>query len=180
VRAQERGEEAAMAEVTLEPAGRERRLTLVNLFQLYAHDFSEQWFDRPEGELDETGRLQEYSLLDNYWTEPKHEALLIRADSRLVGFALVNDYSHSGLPLDFQIAEFFVARKHRRSGVGQAAALAVIGARPGRWELAVARRNLGAQFFWRRVAGLLAGDEVEELDHDDDRWNGLILRFRVG
>jgi predicted acetyltransferase len=168
-----------MVDVTLEKVGRERRLTLVNLFQLYAHDFSEQWFDRPEGELDETGRLEEYGLLDNYWTEPKHEALLIRADGRLAGFALVNDYSHSGLPLDFQVAEFFVARKHRRSGVGRSAALAVIGARPGLWELAVARRNTGAQVFWRRVAGLLVGDQVEELDRDDDRWNGLILRFRV-
>jgi predicted acetyltransferase len=166
-----------MADVTLEPAGRDRRQTLVNLFQLYAHDFSEQWFDRPEGELGEDGRLEEYGLLDNYWSEPKHEVLLIRADGRLAGFAMVNAYSHLGLPLDFQIAEFFVARKHRRSGVGQAAALAVIGARPGQWELAVARRNTGAQAFWRRVTAVLAGDQVEELDRDDDRWNGLILRF---
>jgi predicted acetyltransferase len=168
-----------MADVTLEPAGRDRRQTLVNLFQLYAHDFSEQWFDRPEGELDEDGRLQEYGLLDNYWSQPDHEALLIRANGRLAGFVLVNTYSHSGLPLDFQIAEFFVARKHRREGVGQAAALAVIGARQGLWELAVARRNAGAQAFWRRVASLLAGDQVEERDQDDDRWDGLILRFRV-
>ncbi|WP_372786977.1 GNAT family N-acetyltransferase [Phenylobacterium sp.] len=169
-----------MAEVTLEPVGRERRLTLTNLFQFYVHDFSEQWFDRPEGELGEDGRLQEYDLLDNYWTEPRHEALLIRADGRLAGFALVNAYSHSGLPLDYAIAEFFVARKHRRDGVGQAAALAVIGPRPGLWELAVARRNIGAQHFWRRVAAQLAGEAVEELDQNDERWNGITLRFRVG
>lgn len=169
-----------MAEVVVEKVGRERRLALANLFQLYAHDFSEQWFDRPEGELDETGRLEEYAYLDNYWTEPNHEALLIRADGRLAGFALVNAYSHSGLPLDFQISEFFVARKRRRSGVGQAAARAIIGARPGQWEIAVARRNIGAQPFWRGVARLLAGDRVEELDRDDERWDGLILRFRVG
>jgi len=169
-----------MPEVTLEPVGRERRLTLTNLFQLYAHDFSEQWFDRPEGELNEDGRLEEYGYLDNYWSEPRHEALLIRADGRLAGFCLVNAYSHSGLPLDYQIAEFFVARKHRRAGVGEAAALAGMGARPGVWELAVARRNVGAQHFWRGVAAKLAGDTVEELDRDDERWNGLILRLRVG
>jgi predicted acetyltransferase len=169
-----------MPEVTLEPVGRERRLTLTNLFQLYAHDFSEQWFDRPEGELNEDGRLEEYGYLDNYWSEPGHEALLIRADGRLAGFCLINAYSHSGLSLDYQIAEFFVARKHRRAGVGEAAALAAIGARPGVWELAVARRNVGAQHFWRRVADRLAGETVEELDRDDERWNGLILRLRVG
>jgi predicted acetyltransferase len=167
-----------MPNVVLERVGRERRQTLTNLFQLYCHDFSEQWFDRPEGELDEDGRLEEYSLLDNYWTQPKHEAMLIRADGRLAGFALVNDFSHSGLPLDFQIAEFFVARKHRRSRIGEAAALAIIRARPGLWELAVARRNIGAQHFWRRVAASVAGDNVEERDQDDERWNGLILRFR--
>jgi predicted acetyltransferase len=167
-----------MPNVELERVGRERRQTLTNLFQLYCHDLSEQWFDRPEGELDEDGRLQEYSLLDNYWTQPKHEAMLIRADGRLAGFALVNDFAHSGLPLDFQIAEFFVARKHRRSRIGEAAALAIIRARPGQWELAVARRNIGAQYFWRRVAASIAGNNVEERDQDDERWNGLILRFR--
>lgn len=168
-----------MPNVELEPVGRERRQTLTNLFQLYAHDFSEQWFDRPEGELDEDGRLEEYGYLDSYWSEPDREVMLIRADGRLAGFAMVNTYSHSGLPLDHQIAEFFVARKHRRSGVGRAAALAIIGERPGLWELAVARRNPGAQAFWRRVAANVASGEVEELDRDDDRWNGLILRFRV-
>jgi len=168
-----------MANVTLEPVGRERRQTLTNLFQLYAHDFSEQWFDRPEGELDEDGRLEEYGYLDRYWSEPGYEVMLIRADGRLAGFAMVNPCSHSGLPLDYEIAEFFVARKHRREGVGTAAALAVIGARPGQWELAVARRNSGAQHFWRKVAAELAQGAVEELDLDDDRWNGLILRFRV-
>jgi predicted acetyltransferase len=168
-----------MAEVTLEPVGRERRQTLVNLFQLYAHDFSDQWFDRPEGELDEDGRLEEYGLMDSYWSEPNHEVMLIRADGRIAGFVMVNDHSHADLPLDYAIAEFFVARKHRREGVGRAAALAVIGARPGLWELAVARRNTGAQPFWRKVAAELAAGEVEELDRDDERWNGLILRFRV-
>src|SRR3954462_8285367 len=105
-----------MAIVELEPVGAERRQTLVNLFQLYAHDFSEQWFDRPEGELDEDGQLEDYGLIHNYWAEPDHEVMLIRSEDRIAGFVMVNRYSLSGLPLDHQIAEFFVARKHRRSG----------------------------------------------------------------
>lgn len=167
--------------VTLERAGRERRETLTNLFQLYAHDFSEQWFDRPEGELDEQGRLQEYPLLDNYWSEPDHEVMLIRRDGLIAGFVMVNRYSHSGRPLDFQIAEFFVARKHRRARIGKTAALQVIRARPGQWEIAVARRNEGAKPFWRGVAAAACaeGGVVEEFEQDDDRWDGLILRFWV-
>jgi predicted acetyltransferase len=170
-----------MARVTVEPAGRDRRETLANLFQLYTHDFSEQWAGTERGELQEDGRFEPYAYLDSYWREPAREPFLIRVDRRLAGFVLVNDYSHSGRPIDYSVAEFFVARKHRRGGVGRAAALAVIAPRPGQWELAVARANLPAQAFWRSVAreAALSGT-VEEGDQADDRWNGLIVRFGVG
>jgi predicted acetyltransferase len=168
-----------MAEVTLEPAGPERRETLGNLFQLYVHDFTEQWAGTERGELGEDGRFEPYPYLDSYWEEPDREAFLIRADGRLAGFVLINRFSHSGLPLDHAMAEFFVVRKHRRGGVGRAAARAAIGGRPGQWELAVARKNLGALAFWRGVAAELAAGEVEALDQSDDHWNGLIIRFRV-
>jgi predicted acetyltransferase len=169
-----------MPNVTLEPADRDRRETLANLFQLYTHDFSEQWRDRPnEGELGEDGRFEPYRYLDDCWRDPRREALLIRADAHLAGFVLVNAYSHSGLPADFNMAEFFVVRKHRRVGVGRAAALAAIRARPGLWEIAVARRNTGALAFWRDVAAQAASHAIDERDRADARWNGAILRFVV-
>ena len=168
-----------MAEVTCELVGRERRQTLTNLFQLYAHDFSEHWFDRAEGEIDEDGRLEEYGLMDSYWSEPNREVMLIRVGGRIAGFAMVNNSSHSGLPLDFAVAEFFVARKHRRSGVGFAAAAWIIRERPGLWELAVARRNTSALSFWREVASSIAGPSLEEIERDNDLWNGWIIRFRA-
>ena len=168
-----------MADVILEEAARDRRLTFENLFQLYTHDFSEHWTDRADGELDEDGLFGDYAYLDAYWSEPRRTPLLIRADGHLAGFALVNDFAHSGLATDYSIAEFFVVRKHRRAGVGHAAATAIIAARPGQWEIAVIRRNAGAQAFWRRVAAAVASGDVEELDRNDDLWDGLILRFRV-
>lgn len=168
-----------MAVVTLEPAGPQTRETLANLFQLYTHDFSEQWAGRQDGELQADGRFPDYVWLDSYWREPRREPFLIRVDGQLGGFVLVNDFSHSGLPVDFAIAEFFVVRKHRRSGVGRAAASAAIRPRPGQWELAVARKNTAAYPFWQGVAADLATGEVEALDRDDALWNGPILRFRV-
>ncbi len=169
-----------MVEVTLELAGPERRETLDNLFQLYAHDFSDLMAPGMQVDVKEDGRFPRYPPLDGYWRDPDHEVLLIRTDGALAGFALVNSYAHSGEPCDFSMAEFFVVRKYRRGGVGQAAALSAIGARPGQWDIAVSRRNLGAQAFWRHVAASAASGEVEELDRDDDLWDGLILRFRVG
>jgi len=167
-----------MAQVTLETAAPERRAALENLFQLYTHDFSDFWTDREDGELEEDGRFPAYVYLDSYWTELDRTPFLIRAGGRLAGFALINRFSHSGLPLDHAVAEFFVVRKHRRSGVGFAAATQIIGARPGLWELAVARRNTGALPFWRRVTSAIAGPAVEEINRDDTLWDGPILRFR--
>ena len=168
-----------MAEVTLQRAGPERRAALENLFQLYTHDFSDFWAGRDDGELQEDGRFPQYVHLDSYWTEVDCTPLLIRVDDHLAGFALINDFSHSGLPLDFAVAEFFVVRKHRRGGVGFAAAMHIMRARPGLWEMAVARKNTAALPFWRRVAAAIAGPSVEEIDRDDDLWNGPIIRFRV-
>ncbi len=167
-----------MPKVELEAAGPERRETLANLIQLYTHDFSDHWIGLPQGELGEDGRFEPYPYLDSYWAEPDHEALLIRADGELAGFALVNAFAHSGLPTDFSMAEFFVARKHRRSGVGRIAATGIIRARPGQWDIAVVRKNLAAQAFWRRIAAEAAAGPVDEIDKADDLWNGLILRFR--
>jgi len=169
-----------MPQVVLEPAGPERRATLEALFQLYTHDFSDFWAGTDRGELGEDGRFAAYPELDAYWTEVGREPFLIRVGGHIGGFVLINRHSHSGRPLDHAIAEFFVVRKHRRGGIGRAAALAAIRPRPGQWELAVARRNAAAQTFWRGVAAELAvPGTLEANDQDDDLWNGLIVRFMV-
>jgi predicted acetyltransferase len=77
------------------------------------------------------------------------------------------------------MAEFFVARPYRREGVGRAAALEVLGARPGLWEIAVARRNAPALTFWRAVAADAAPSGFRERDQDDERWNGAILQLVI-
>jgi predicted acetyltransferase len=168
-----------MTDVRLEVAAPDQRPVLENLFQLYTHDFSEQWSGREDGELGADGRFAQYVWLDSYWTEAERTPYLIRAGGHLAGFALINRFSHSGLPLDHAVAEFFVVRKHRRAGVGFAAATSIIRARPGLWEMAVARRNTAALPFWRRVAAAVAGPSVEEIDRDNELWDGPLLRFRA-
>ncbi|WP_397403125.1 GNAT family N-acetyltransferase [Phenylobacterium sp.] len=167
-----------MSRVELEAISAARRPAFDAMFQLYIHDFSEFWAGQDRGELPESGRFDTYSELDLYWTEPHRSAWFIRADSHLAGFALVNNHSHSGLPADHDVAEFFVVRKHRRSGIGFDAARQLIAGRPGQWEIAVVRANVAALGFWRRVAGSVS-PEADELNLDDARWNGAILRFKV-
>ena len=167
--------------ILLEAASPEQRQTLNNLFQLYIHDFSEQWWDRPDGELNESGTFGDVPLED-FWKEPGHYPLLIRRNGALVGFALVDARSHTGGGLlDRNMTEFFIARKYRRGGVGTAAAQAIFSRYPGLWEAAVARRNTGALAFWRGAIGSHpAVSEIDEQDVDTELWNGWVLRFRIG
>jgi predicted acetyltransferase len=164
-------------EVTVAPAV--RKGVFESLMQLYVHDFSEFGSQRSPLDLGEDGRFAAYPL-DAYWRKVDHVPLLIRADGRLAGFALLNAASHSGAGVERNMAEFFVARKHRRGGVGRGAAHAIFSRYPGVWEAAVTRRNLAALTFWRRaVATHPLARDVQEVDVTTPAWDGPILRFRV-
>jgi predicted acetyltransferase len=153
--------------------------SIENMMQLYIHDFSELWSGTSRGELAEDGRFPRYPL-EAYWNNADHIPLLLRVEGSLAGFALLNAASHSGLPVTRNMAEFFVVRKHRRGGVGTAAAHAIFSRYPGVWEAAVARKNVGALAFWRNaVARCDLVEDVQELDLQTDAWNGSVMRFRV-
>ncbi len=149
-----------------------QRSALENLFQLYVHDFSEHWAGTARGEVDDDGRFEPYPL-DGYWREEGLVPLFLRHADRLVGFALLNCAGHTGLAVDRNVAEFFILRKHRRAGLGKAAATELFARYPGQWEAAVARRNVGAQTFWRsaitdhsRMRGLKEHDLPRFALHD--------------
>ncbi|WP_309092626.1 GNAT family N-acetyltransferase [Phenylobacterium sp.] len=156
----------------------DRRATIENLFQFYVHDFAEFWESR-RVDLDSDGRFPAYPPLSAYWVEPGAEPLLVTADGRLAGFVLVNRRSRSGRPCDFNMDDFWIARHYRREGVGRVAAGLAMRARPGLWEIAIARWNLPAQAFWRRVADELASGPVEAREQQDAHWDGPVLRLTV-
>ena len=168
-----------MSVVEVVVAGPNERVVFENLMQLYTHDFSEQWYDRPTGEVDEQGRFPAYPL-DPYWRQPDHIPLLLRQNSKIIGFALLNRLTHTDRPLDRNMAEFFVLRKHRRSGAGTQAAQAIFSRYPGMWEAAIARRNVTGLSFWRRAIGEHPlSQHIEEVDVSTAGWNGPVLRFRI-
>jgi predicted acetyltransferase len=148
-----------------------------NLMQLYTHDFSDFWAGTARGDLNSDGRFEAYPL-DEYWTRPNCSALLIRRSQVLAGFALLNDKTHSVETADRNVAEFFILRKHRGQGVGRAAAELVFSSCAGSWEVAVARKNLQAQEFWRNtIQNAGRASNIREMDLQGDTWNGPIFRF---
>lgn len=159
-----------------------QRPLLERLLQLFLHDFSERLpRESPWGEVDEDGLFAYPPTLDPYWQEPGHVPLLIRADGRVAGFALVNRWSALDRPVDWAMDQFFVLRKYRRAGVGTRAAHLVFRRFPGRWEVGVSRYNPDALPFWRSVVRTLpTATKGEGQPGDGRRWSGTVLCFEVG
>ena len=171
--------DASTVEVT--PASEAERPLIDGMFQYYVYDFSEMGSPDDEGfDLDPDGTFGPYEHMDAYWREPARIPLIIRRGGRVAGFALINDHSHSGQPVDRNFGEFFVMRKYRRGGVASAAVSAIITRYPGCWEAAIMARNKAAQVFWPRAVAATPGvRDITTLQGDGVEWTGPILRFTV-
>ena len=165
--------EAVRLETRVVAAELSDKEALRNLFQLYAYDFSEV----EPADVDPTGRFKVPSL-EAYWNERWRFPSLLRVDEHLAGFALVHQKSRlSGADDVWDMAEFFVLRRHRRSEVGTRAAHILFETHAGAWEVRQRAANTVATSFWRRaIAAFTAGSFTEEL-LDDERWKGPVQRF---
>lgn len=136
-------------EVTLDAATERDAAVLTNLLELYVHDMTETF---PAIEIGADGRFG-YHPLTPYWSEPARRfAFLVRLGGKLAGFILATRGSPvSADPEVLDIAEFFILRGVRRSGVGRRAARLLWDRLSGLWTVRVSERNLGALPFWSRV-----------------------------
>lgn len=167
--------------ITVTTASSAERELLESLFQFYVHDFSE--FAAPGStafEFDAAGRFAAYPHMASYWGDTGRWPLLIRVDERVAGFALVNTISHCGETIDRSMAEFFVARKYRRDGIASEAVRQVFEMHPGKWEVAVAMRNLPALAFWpKAIARAPTVSNIARREQNDENWRGPIWHFRA-
>ncbi|UJW85611.1 GNAT family N-acetyltransferase [Devosia sp. SL43] len=129
--------------ITIVPATADQKPLIANLIQLYLYDMTES-MPFPVG----ADGCFEYDFLDRFWQFP----YLIYSNDEIAGFALVIDEC----PLTERrscwfMAEFFVLKAYRRSGVGQAALSAITANHPGDWHIGVPEDNRPAQAFWGRA-----------------------------
>ena len=149
---------------------------LGNLLELYAHDFSEYvpLALKPNGRFD-------IDLGDRWWTAEHHHPFFIRQGGTLCGFALVRRGSRLTAATDvMDVAEFFVVRGARRTGIGRTVAHALFGMFPGAWEIRVRPANVHALRFWSRAVETWLGRPVaiESVPRDGVEWN--VLRVAHG
>ncbi|HEX5377711.1 MAG TPA: GNAT family N-acetyltransferase [Phenylobacterium sp.] len=173
--------EPSTGRVSISLAREDQRLLIENLFQFYVYDFSElEPPGSPGFEFNADGLFDPYPYMADYWREAGRRPLLIHVGDNVAGFALINTYSHHGGEVENNVAEFFVARKHRRAGVGAEAVRQIVALYPGRWEAAVVARNLAAQAFWpRAIASAPNVSDIERREGDGVQWRGPIWSFNA-
>ena len=147
---------------------------LGNLLELYVHDLSEIF----PVELGPDGRFG-YEKLPLYWAEPAvRHAFLIKQGRLVAGFAFATLGSPASEdPEDLDVAEFFVLRRYRRSGIGRQAAMALWDSVPGHWVVRVSEANRAGLSFWSEVIrAYTSGDFVESVRTErSQRWR--VFRF---
>jgi predicted acetyltransferase len=151
----------------------DRQVALANLIQLYLYDLR----DLEESDASSDGRFED-AALDKILAESGGRSFLICIDDRLLGFASIS--RHSRLRSDFEgtsFAAFFILRRYRRHGYGRAAAIQLINAFPGSWEIATFGANVPALSFWRSVADEYTAGRYQETWHQDPNWRGSIQTF---
>ena len=99
-------------------ASEEYKNVIKNLMQFYIYDFSEFI----NCDVEEDGFFVSYPHLEEYWKEQNHRfPYIIKNGEKYVGFVLVR-FIESPSRNYFSIAEFFIMKKYRRKGIGQAVA----------------------------------------------------------
>jgi predicted acetyltransferase len=168
-------------DVSLDVATAADHTLLSNLLELYIHDLSRAF---PNLELGPDGRFG-YRRLPLYWSEPDRRfAFLIKCGGRVAGFVFVTrgspDSPDTEDENELDVAEFFVMRRYRRSGVGRRAAFLTWKHFPGTWTVRVSEGNPGAVEFWSGVVGEFTGGAVNESQRPGTPNSWRVFSFESG
>ncbi|ARB92827.1 GNAT family N-acetyltransferase [Legionella longbeachae] len=133
--------------IELIPATLEDYPVVQNLGRFYVYDMSEYIGDEEGWEIPADG-LYECIDFRKYWEDKNSFPFIIRYKKELAGFAIV-DKIGSDAGVEFNMAQFFIARKFKNKGIGRYVAEQCFKKFSGEWEVMVLPGNEGAYQFWR-------------------------------
>lgn len=113
-----------------------------------------------------------YECIDfkKYWEDKDSFPFLIRYDNELVGFVIV-DKKGSDSTVDFNMAQFFIARKFTHKGIGRHVAEHCFKKFPGEWEVMVIPGNEGAYRFWYATIKKFTANHFSEYSREIAHFN---------
>ena len=140
------------------------------MLELYQHDLVSIW----DQDLDSGGRYG-YNMAPYVQPSP-NKGFVFRVHGHHVGFALV-DSPGRFCDGDWWMTQFFVVRKYRGRGVGRAAAVQILDAVRGRWEVGQMAGNGAGREFWRSVIREYTQDAYVEHSMKGPEWLGSLQCF---
>lgn len=118
-----------------------------NIIQKYYYEMSMYYGD----EMDEEGNYRD-CFFDCYFADdPERKAIYLMHANTIVGFALINQYSHLGSNIDYAMAEFTIFPAYRQQGYGKEAFKLLLSLYPGTWEIKYHKGNRKAALFWTKM-----------------------------
>lgn len=150
---------------------------LNNLMEKYIYEFS-QYDLIPFNDR----RLYDDPHIDDYFTDETRFPYFIYVDGKLAGFALVSKRAECPAPLDWAVAEFFIAYGYRRKGAGTFIMKELFKRHKGVWQIKYHSKNKGSERFWRKIADEASGGRFETVRGNEDYFDGTlakVLVFRV-
>ena len=143
---------------------------LQQMLELYQYELSDIWAQETDAEA------KFGFALERHRADERFHAYVALEGSQYVGFALVAPAivtRKEGCWME----QFFVLKRHRRSGAGRALALYVFHSHPGLWEVGQMPANLAAQAFWRKVIAAATQNDFVELQVTQGWWQGVVQQF---
>ena len=145
---------------------------LEQMLELYQYELSDIWHQ----ELDDQGRYG-YDLARHKEGTRFHAHVALEG-GHYAGFALVAPAAVTHTDGSW-MEQFFVLKRHRRSGTGGALARHVFKSHPGPWEVGQMPANLAAQAFWRKVIAEVTAGRFTEVQVTEGWWQGVVQSFHV-
>ena len=145
---------------------------LQQLLELYQYELSDIW---PQP-LSAQGRYG-YDLTRHKEGTRFHAHVALR-EGEYAGFALVAPAAVT-LASGAWMEQFFILKRHRRSGSGRVLARHVLHSHPGPWEVGQVPANFAAQAFWRKVIAEVTAGRFAEVQVTEGWWQGVVQRFEV-
>lgn len=107
----------------------------------------------------------------HYFENSNEKAFLIRVDSEIVGFVLL-DKIQLLETVDWNMGEFFILAKFQGKNVATIVAKQIFNDHPGKWSVAVMPENVRAVKFWKKAI-LTVGETYNEVFNTADQLRTL-------
>jgi len=140
------------------PAVIEEKRIIFDLLQPYLHELSS--FPGEEIDYKDGNGVYQYPYLDDYWSQSVRHPYLFLCDNEIAGFALVRKAEEHPAK-HWEMAEFYVLPKFRRSGLATSCSIDIFEKHPGNWRIDFNKHNQSSRALWQKLVQRISTSDIK-------------------